>query len=490
LKILGYEIKKKQPNLKPSPNVQTTLTGLPQYTRYIFNPSNTERNIKNGYKGNSLIAGVIGFWQFTFPQAKFKVVPSNEKSKNAKNPFPEIQALLQNPNPEQSEADFKLNIITNILCGGENYILKGRNNSGEVKQLWNYHSGLMQPFYNKAGFLDGYRYYNPTSPLYTKEYKVEDVIHLKWIARDTDNANKGISPIAQCFNEVNLTSEVGRSVYSFLKNDLLKGKVILVNEAQEEQTPEQKRQTKQAWLENTTGDNKGMPVFLEGASIHEVTGSFDELNTENINAEAEAIMARVFGVSPIILEWCVGLKRTSENNVKEADKRFNTRTFAPFLDIISDTITHGLRQDFDGEFDVIMDTSLMESFLEIQMDKEDHYLKMYIGGAFTFDELREKIGMPLLPGGSISSRLRDNVTAWTELRSVMNNYMLGEANMAFGLEREQCIEYVMNLPLGLDRKAVEKLFPKLKPEMSQTTVDENGNPIPAITEAITVRETI
>lgn len=489
LKSLKVFSKKEQ---QPAANVQTPSHVYPLATRWNYDTASLSKNISEGYEGNSLIGGACMFWQTTFSQAKF-ITRSKTKKENAN---PEVEYLLKNPNPEQTESDLKLSIITNILCGGETFILAGRNATqfgAKPVQLWNFDASLMQPIYNRQGFLSGYKYENTAIPGSYREYGVNDVIHLKWVSRGANNANKGLSPIQQVFKEINTDNEAGRSQYSYLKNDLLRGKIALMREGVKLPGKEKREEMQEFVQQKSMGDLKGTPFFLAGIEqIIEVAGKFDEINISGVTEEAQVRVARAFGISPIILEWTSGLKRTSENNVKEADKRFNTRTFAPFLDILSEILTSGFKNrfGFDGDYEIGFDVDKLQSFIEIKMEREDHDSGLYTKGAITFDELRERLGLPLLPGGAISNKLRDNVSAWQELRSLMNNYMIAEVAPAFGLTRSQCMIYAKNLPLGLTDADIQLLFPDLKPEISTTEIDQNGNPIPAITEAINVRENI
>ncbi|MBS1903474.1 MAG: phage portal protein [Bacteroidetes bacterium] len=471
----------------PAENVSSPKIGVYYQSRYQTDLPTFDRNASNGYENNSLIAGAISFWQFTFPQAKFRVSVEDKKQTD---PYPQIRELLQNPNPEQSESDFKLSIITNLSIGGETFILGGRNANqyGKVVvQLWNYHSGLMQPKYDERGFLSGYKYRNPMRPGDNRDYGVNDVIHLKWPSRSAYNSNKGVSPIQQVFNEINIDTEAGRAQYAYLKNDLMRGKIARVKDGTEAPAPEDRKAIKEDVIKQTTGDTRGNMIFLEGIEgIDSFSGTFDELNTEAISREAEARVARVFGIPLVVLEWPAGLRNATLQNMKEGDKRFNTRTFGPLLDMISETLTNGFKNrfGFKGDYQIVLDRSSMEAFRELQQDWGRYNLEMYKGGAITLDELRLELGLDPVSDNVITSRLRDNIEGVRELRVAMNNYALG-ANEKFGMTREQCIAFAITL--GFTPAEAEKFFPANMPA-PPPAVDEQGNIVPPLAGTITVRE--
>ncbi len=452
----------------PVADVPTPLIGQSLYQKYNFETASLERNVRNGYEGNSLIAGAISFWQFAFGQAMFDC----EDKK--------ILALLQNPNPEQSESDFKLSIITNVLCGGETFILAGKNAIGQVVQLWNYHAGLMQPIYNEFGFLKGYLYYNPNLPAQRKEYAIEDVVHLKWLARNIYNPNKGISPISQVFKEINLDNEVGRSVYSYLKNDLLRGKIARITPGAEPPTPKQRADMKQQFIQQSTGDSKGFPIFMTDIEpLENITGTFDELDTETISKESESRVANVFGVSPILLEWCVGLNKAILNNVKEADKRFNTRKFAPLLDIFSEVLTNGFKNKFgfSGNYTIGFNKSRMESFQELQAERETRFLNQYEKGAITFPELRKEIDRADVSEKEVANALRNSPQGAQQFMSLVNLYATK------GLKGKTCQGIAVNT-FGYDATEAAIMFPDVLPEKSDTVVTNAGKLNPAFQENV------
>ncbi len=451
---------------QPIASVPTTLVGQSLYQKYNFDSSSLERNVRNGYEGNSLIAGAISFWQFAFGQAMFDAEDNR------------VLSLLQNPNTEQSESDFKLSIITNVLVGGETFIFGAKNSSGEVVELWNYHSGLIQPIYNDSGFLKGYLYYNPNKPGDRQEFKIEQIIHLKWLARNFYNPNKGESPISQVFKEINLDNEVGRSVYAYLKNDLLRGKIARVAKDAEAPNPKERADMKQQYLEQTTGQSKGFPVFMSGIEpLDNISGSFDELDTEAISKESESRVANVFGVSPILLEWCVGLNKAILNNVREADKRFNTRKFAPLLDIFGETLTHGFKNKFgfSGNYNITFDKSRMESFYELQIEKEQNVIDQYTKGALTKEEMRLALDRPQVSDSQLATTLRNTPQGVREFVNLCT--LFGNGKMT----AKACIGVAVNT-FGYSQEEAAGMFPD--PKLSDTVINTAGALKPAITENV------
>lgn len=455
----------------PAYNVSTPISDG-GFKRYDFSFTDIHRITKNGYGdgrgGNALIAGIIAFWQRTFPQALLKA-----SDKDSKKAVSQIEQILQNPNPEQSEAEFKNNIITNLLVGGECFVLFGKNKSGSPVQLWCYHGGLMQPRYNEQGYLSHYEYFNQSKAGSRKRYEIEDVIHLRWPAMSATNPKKAISPIVQCFREIETDNERGRAVYTFLKNDCNPLTVVRLTPGGSNPllSPDQIKLWADQFTEATSGESRGKPMLAQGVEgVERLSTGFESLDTEAICKEIESRMGTIFGVSPILLDWCIGTKSSTYENVRHADERFNTRTFAPFLDYIADSITRGFKRYFTGNFEVWFDRSNMEAFKELQSKEEDRQIKLLNNKIKTVSEVRESLNLPPMEEQKAQNELRTTVGGAQTLDAKQEKYLTSG-----GKHRKLYVNTAI-ITFGYTKEEAEELFPILSTEeIGQTTVDPEGN---------------
>lgn len=464
-----------------APNIPTNIIGSQFPSSLNFATYDTERIVKNSYRKNSLVASAIGFYQRMFAQAKFKVVNADNEKKPGNILLSE---LLAKPNPEQSESRFKINIITNLLTFASCFALIGRNNNygGKATQIWCYNKGLMRPLYNEAGYLDKYEYYNPYRPGSRRKYEKEDIIHMLWPSMDPNNPNESISPIEQLLLPLETDNEIDRAVYSYLKNDMMRGNLLKMREGVKPPTEAEAKLAKEMWQEQTTGDSRGLPPWLTGVEdVVRLTGTFDELDSENIRKVAESRVASVFGIDAEVLGWLCGNRTSTFNNVKEKTKRFVTHTFAPMLDRIAEDLTLKLAPDFTGNNKITFDKAGIEAYREVMRDEADHQLNLYKEGTITLDEFRThpSVGMETIPDGINTSRIRYTVEGAKDFRTFVKDYFMGiisDRNAAIAMAIET---------YGYDKPMAEKILPILTPRLSESGVEEDGQINPPINEPIT-----
>lgn len=454
----------------------TNIIGGKSPSLLNFSSFDTQRIVKNAYQKNSLIASVIGFYQRTFAQATFKVFDKLDPKKPGDLA---LSRLLSNPNPEQTESRFKNNIITNLLNFGDCYVLLGRNASygNVVTQLWCYNKGLMRPVYDEGGYLSAYEYYNPYRPDSRRRYKKEEVIHLLWTSLNPNNPNESISPIEQLTLSLETDNEIDHAVYTYLKNDMMRGNLLKMREGVKPPSEEEAKVAREMWAAQTTGDSLGIPPWLTGIEdVIRLSGSFDELDSEGIRKSAESRVASVFGIDPEVLGWLCGAKSSTYNNVKEKTKRFITHTFAPMLDRIGEDMTLKLDPHFGNNNKVGFDKANIPAYREVLREEAEHQLTLYKEGTITLNEFRthESVGLEIISEDALSAKIRYSIEGVKDFRTFVKDYFAGVIS-----DRNSALEMAQRT-YGYTSGEANKILPILR---SQVTVGPDGINQTHITES-------
>lgn len=179
-----------------------------------------------------------------------------------------LTRIMKKPNDYQSISDFLLNLTRRLYEKGEAYGLAIRNNRGEISELH-----LMQTGHPLIG-QDGSIFYSLSgNPIVEQRFEMgnpvpsRDVLHVK--LHTPRHPLKGESPIlSTCLDRAMAGAALNQQVAFYLNQ----ARPSFMLETDEKLNPEQTRQLRHLWNEQTQGENAGgTPILTWGLKAKPVT---------------------------------------------------------------------------------------------------------------------------------------------------------------------------------------------------------------------------
>jgi hypothetical protein len=168
--------------------------------------------------------------------------------------------LLYRPNPEQSKGEFIERWMINKKLTGEAFILKVRNGSGEVVELWNLRPDLMRVVKTNDGQVKGYEF---TAAGRTTLFEPEDVIHDMYPSPLDDWG--GMSPLRSAETRVDTEEFASKYQRNFFLNN---ARPDFILSSDRKVSNDQKEEIRESWEKRHKGSDKGgRGAILEGGLV-------------------------------------------------------------------------------------------------------------------------------------------------------------------------------------------------------------------------------
>jgi len=373
--------------------VANALAFIPNWLRVYFVPATFQRLAREGYKASAVVYACVTKYAKAFPEPPARVVDDETGDPVMKHP---LLDLLRRPNKWMNQARFMIHIIVYLVIGGDCYVYKLRNASGNVVGLRPLHAGQMTPVPSPDNFIDHY--------LFTvgdgRQIQIDpnDVIQIQWPAVDPEEPWKSFPPLLAVAREVDTSAEAARYTYALFKNDATPRTIINIASGANDTDYEQVKARSQ---ERFGGDNRGSLAVLKGdAKITRIGLSLKDLDSEQaLNIPVSNICA-AFGIHPIVLGLAIGLRRSTFSNYAEARAAFTQDTLVPIWRLVEASLTFGLQNEFSGRpVRIEFDRSRVEALRDNQDIIHTQTNAEWLSGLITRDEARTKINYAPLPDG-------------------------------------------------------------------------------------------
>lgn len=339
------------------------------------------------YSINSAVAQCILKLALGYPEPPVTVKIGDEVR-----PDHPLQLLLDRPNPMMSHSELKQIDIIYRAVGGNTYLHKVRNTTGQVIELWPYHAGQMWPVPSRFQWIEEYEY--DAGHGKTRRVPARDIIHLKWPMVDLSAPWLALSPLAIILREVMTDTEATRLTHSLLKNNAMPAGVVTLPPGTA-MSPDKAEKLREKWQKQHGGDNRGGIVILEqGASYERVSMSPDEMSLAAVRNIPETRIAGNLGVPPIVAGLSVGLQHGTYSNYASARQQMTEETFVPMWRSDGNEITQAMQDEYSDRPVVAYNTSKVAA---LQENTNEKYKRA--GDAFTrniamLDEARAAIDLP------------------------------------------------------------------------------------------------
>ncbi len=295
--------------------------------------------------GSSTVTAPL-FWVVrTFPEAPpalWQKMDTGEEERVLKH---DLLRLLEKPNQFYTGINLWAATVIDYQVNGNAYWLKLRNGVGAVKELWWVPSWLITPQAddNQSGvFIDHYEY-RPQASL----VKVDpnDVVHFRF-GLDSNDPRVGLSPLQSVLREVYTDDEAAVFTASLLRNMGVPG-VMVSPEKGMTITPEQALETRNTLVAKFTGDKRGEPIVMTGATTIEQFGfSPEQLLLRELRRIPEERVTAVMGIPAIVAGLGAGLDRSTFTNMGEAREAAYEAGIIPMQRNLGEDVRFQLLPDF------------------------------------------------------------------------------------------------------------------------------------------------
>ena len=429
---------------------------------------------------NSIVVAVVGWIARNFPEAPVQITRGTEAERIA----PSVAGpgamlrLLERPNRWFSGVLIMQAAIVDLYCTGNAYIVKVRNRSRRVVELWWIPKRYMRPDWPADGsaFISRYLY---TVDGVDYEIPVENVIHLR-DGIDPTNPRLGLSKLASLFREIYTDDEAANFSATLLTNLGVPGVVIAPSNTGGVIGKTDPEGVKTAFMEKFGGDKRGEPLVLTAPTdIKVLSFSPEQMNLKELRRIPEERVSAVLGVSAIVAGLGAGLDRSTFTNFGEARKAAYEESVIPMQRLIAAELEVQLLPEFASQrqieeevLDVGFDLRNVRALQEAAADVWKRHESAASKGLITRSTFKRAIGetpsaaddvyilpnnftvlpaggnpppagatppaRPELPSGTAPPSLRLEGGRAAEVRCTGCDRMLGEASPPYRIKCPRC----------------------------------------------------
>ena len=399
-------------------------------------------NIGNG-QSNSAVVACLQTLGVSFSEASLLVKTYNQEDEMEtiyNHPF---ELLLKRPNPYMSGDILQQYFINAIHVSGDAYILKQKNEAGQVVSLYPLMPELVTPKGTNEELITHYEYETQKQGL--SIIMRDDIIHLR-LGLDPTDHKSGFSPLKSVLREIYGDESAGQLSTALLANSGVPSVIISPKDGYGP-TSEEAEQIVKTYREKVGGRNRGMPLVLSGAmSVEKMSFSPNELDIGKLRHISEERISAVLGVPAILAGLGAGLERATYSNAGQLREYFTENKLIPLWRMIGQELSHQLLNvDFHTEQyqEAYYDFSDVRA---LQQDEDDMYRRLAVGvnaGIMTIAEARRAIGLDteesdevyLMPNNKIAVP-KEELATFTAVQELPNEPAIELNNFENDLEKK------------------------------------------------------
>jgi HK97 family phage portal protein len=363
-------------------------------------PVNYEREAGDLWT-NSAIASCL-YWIFrAFPEADLQIVT---ELKGVVTPIPSHPMLLlvDGPNPYYGGDELWAGILLSWFLDGNYYLLKVRDATGQVVELWYIPHFMIRPVWPKDGseFVSGYEYRVNGKKFF---FERRDVIHGR-LGIDPRNPRSGFSPMKSVLREVASDNLASQFAAAMLKNMGVPGVIISPKDEACFITDEDADAIKAKFKAHFTGEGRGEPLInTVPLDIQAPAFSPDQLNLEKIRNVPEERITAAFGLPAVVVGLGAGLDRSTFSNVRQMRQAAYEGCLKPtqraiasvfqkqLLPEIGNPSTYRVRWCYDD----------IAAFADERQALAEELSLLYQSQLIWRSEAKKKLGYPVHPGDDV-----------------------------------------------------------------------------------------
>ena len=302
--------------------------------------------------------------------------------------------LMRRPNPYMSGDIVQQYIINAMHVSGDAYLIKQKNNAGQLVALYPLMPENVTPKGNDDELITHYEYdTNTKSVLVTPQ----DMVHIR-LGLDQTNHRQGFAPLRSVLREIYGDESAGQMATALLANSGVPN-VVISPKQDFGLTETEAEQVQRAFKQKVGGKNRGMPLVLSGSmDVKKMAFSPTELDIGTLRRVPEERISAVLGVPAILAGLGAGLDRATYSNASELREFFTESKLIPLCKQIAEELT---QQVLLRDYEITDGTSAEYDFSDVralQTDQDALFTRMNVGvqgGWITIKEAREEVGLPV-----------------------------------------------------------------------------------------------
>lgn len=342
---------------------------------------------------NSAVTACLQVLGTSFSEAPLAIVKVDNEGYEQEVVNHPLINLMRRPNPYMSGDIVQQYIINAMHVSGDAYLLKQKNNAGQLVALYPLMPEEVNPKGNKEDLITHYEYETNNQKFIIKP---EDIVHIR-LGLDPNNHKKGFAPLRSVLREIYGDESAGQLATALLSNSGVPS-VLISPRTEYAPTPEEAEQIARTYQEKTAGKNKGKPLVITGAmKVEKMAFSPTELDIGTLRRVPEERISAVLGVPAILAGLGSGLAHATYSNAETLREFFTENKLIPLWKQVGEEITQQiLLKDYEGDdsMSAYYDYSEVRA---LQQDMDELFNRLNVGvqgGWITVAEAREQVGLP------------------------------------------------------------------------------------------------
>lgn len=343
---------------------------------------------------NSAVVACLQVLGLSFSEASLMVTFKDDegmKEEIVNHPFTN---LMRRPNPFMSGDVVQQYIINAMHVSGDAYLLKQKNNAGELVALYPLMPENVEARGTAEKLITHYVYEMDDGKV---ELDTTEIVHFK-LGLDSEDHKKGFAPLKTVLREIYGDESAGQMATALLANSGVPS-IMISPKDEYGLTDEEAQQITKTYQSKVGGKNKGKPLILSGAmNVEKLSFSPKDLDIAGLRTIPEERISAVLGVPAILAGLGAGLQHATYNNTSELREFFTEQKLIPLWRMIAEELTQQVllanyesAQSISAEYD-------LTDVRALQQDETAMYERLNIGvqgGWITVAEARKQIGLPV-----------------------------------------------------------------------------------------------
>jgi len=373
----------------------------------------------DAYGENPIVYMVVH--KVSYSSASIKRVAVNEKGEEITNS--RILELLNNPNSEHGEIEFRDSINESLLLSGNAFIrlVRGVGMGEELRLL---HAQCVEIECNSLGEVAGYKYHRPEQTEYIY-LEPEEVLHIKTsnVVNIEGSANSsysygikwGLSPLQAAWIIVQSSMEKFKAEASIFKNRGIAG--IITNKSDRPMLADERERLQEEFDEEAGGAEKFNKLKISTVDLNYIQTGMSPTDLKLLDGIVSSLrhICSIYGVSSILFN---DNDNSTYNNIVEARKDAYTEAYIPLANKVDKELTKFLNEQLNVNEFLKLDLSTIQVLksstnkLATDISSLNPKMQEIVATELTADEARSLVNLEPRPEGEqpIGSQNTSNET--------------------------------------------------------------------------------
>jgi|TARA_R100000329_G_scaffold150051_1_gene141972 HK97 family phage portal protein len=350
------------------------------------------KDLGNG-QSNSAVTACLQVLGTSFSEANLIVKSFQEDGEESIIFNHPLQILMERPNPFMSGEVVQQYIINALHVFGDAYLLKEKNNAGQVSALYPLIPDRVTAKGTEETLITNYEYAMDDRKLSIDR---DEIIHFR-LGLDPTNHKQGYAPLQTVLREIFGDEAAGQLSTALLSNSGVPS-VIISPKDDFTISADESDQISRTYQQKVGGAKRGQPLVLSGSmTVEKMAFSPSELDIGTLRRIPEERVSAVLGVPAILAGLGAGLERATYANARMLREYFTENKLIPLWRMVATELTYQLLQK-DYQSNAIVKAQYdFSNVRSLQSDEEDLYKRLNIGvkgGWISVAEARSQVGLP------------------------------------------------------------------------------------------------